>query len=303
MKRLIYLIIVTVMASCVDDFTDANPRARQDAPTIRLSSSGESQTVLAIPVNKYQNSFLAYAKYGETSTFSIVVIDAPGKVASVEVTSSVPDFATVNLNSSSVDALINQTEGSFSFNVIPNPELPDESDRAVNIVVTVTDSQLDENGEPFPKITTLTFPLNLVKCISEGIEGTYTVTEAAGNLDGGALYTIDDLEEDFGGPILVNISQEFPGRFIIDEFTGGVWPLYYSGRARPILEVDLCGSTLSGHPGATTAQLPGSPVARTFTLTGILNIDGTIDIEWSYVRDDGPTPLNPASGSFTLTKN
>ena len=52
---------------------------------------------------------------------------------------------------------------------------------------------------------------------------------------------------------------------------------------------------------AQNATGAGTAAARTFTITGVLNPDGTIDVTWSYVRNDGATPANPAKGTYTLT--
>jgi hypothetical protein len=223
-------------------------------------------------------------------------------VSAVDVTPSVPDFGTVELNASSVQALQGQEQGDFTFTFTPNPALPDQNDRALNLVVTVTDSQLDDEGQPNPKVTTLTLPTTIVTCLSEELEeGTYKVTAASGNLDGGIPYTLDDLVADSGGDVFVEITAEFPGRYTMDEVTGGVWPIYYAGRTRPTFEIDLCGSTIYGHAGGTTAGSDPGPF-RTFDVDGTLNPDGTVTITWSYVRDDAPTPAAPAQGTFTITR-
>jgi hypothetical protein len=288
--------------SCVDDYTDANPTPRLDAPTIRVSATGSNQKILAVPVNQYQNDNIAYVTYGGPIDFTISVIDAPGKVATVDVTPSVPEFGTVELNTSSVAALQGQEQGQFTFTFTPNPALPDQSDRVLNLVVTVADSQVDDEGESNPKVTTLTVPTTIVTCLSDQLEeGTYKVTAASGNVDGGIPYTLDDLVADSGGDVFVEITAEFPGRYSMDEVTGGVWPTYYAGRARPAFEVDLCGNVIQGHSGAVTAGASPGPL-RTFDVDGTLNGDGTVTITWSYVRDDAPTPANPAKGTFTLTK-
>ncbi|MFZ6014197.1 MAG: hypothetical protein ACOYXT_27895 [Bacteroidota bacterium] len=304
MRKIFLLILVlgVTISACVDDYTDANPPRRLDAPTLRISETGNTQKVLTIPVDRFQNTFTAYVGYGEPSTFTISVIDAPGKVSAVSVTPSVPDFGTVTLNASSVAALQGKEVGEFTFTFTPNPNLGDTDDRLLNLVVTVTDSQTDEKGESRPKTTTLTLPTHLVACITEGLEGTYKVTAASGNLDGGAAYTLDDLETELGGEILVEIeTTAIPGRYVMDEVTGGVWPAFYPGRANPALLVDLCGTSLSGHSGGTTAGSGSGPL-RTFDIEGTVSGNGTITMTWSYVRDDAPTPANPAKGTLTLTK-
>lgn len=301
-----YLIVLLFLSitSCVDDYTDANPPARLDAPTLRLSASGSNQKIETVPVNVYQNTYVAYQTYGSGVEYTVSVIDAPGKVGAVSVEGSVPDFGTVTLDDASVNALKGQETGSFKFTFTPNPALPDESDRALNLVIEVTDSQLSQDGESAPKTTTLTLPTTIVKCIDETLEeGLYVVTEASGNLDGGAAYTLDDLEADGGvDDILVEVAAERPGLYTIDEVTGGVWPVYYGGRANPALQVDLCGSSISGHEGALTAGAAPGPL-RTFTIDGTRNGDGTVNITWSYERTDGvATPANPAKGTYKLAK-
>lgn len=235
--------------------------------------------------------------------FTVSVIDAPGRVATVSVVPSVPDFGTVSLDDASVSSVIGQEQGDFKFTFTPNAALPDKADRSLNLVITVSDSQLNQNGEAGPKTTTLTVATTLGNCLSEGLqEGTYAVTAASGNLDGGAAYTLDDLKADGGvDEILVTISEDRPGRYVIDEVTGGCWPVYYGGRANPALMVDLCDSSIQGNEGEVTAGSGAGPL-RKFTIDGTLNGDGTVNITWSYERTDAPTPADPAKGTYTLTK-
>src|SRR5687767_6879955 len=163
MKTTSLLILsLLVLVSCADDYTDANPKPRLDAPTIRISGTGSNQKILTIPTNRFQSNNVAYVSYGAPVEFTVTVVDAPGKVSEVSVTPSVPEFGTVTLNSSTVTALQGQEQGEFKFTFTPNPALPDESDRPLNLVVTVTDSQTDEEGEANAKTTTLTLPTTLV---------------------------------------------------------------------------------------------------------------------------------------------
>lgn len=301
---LIVLLLFLSVTSCVDDYTDANPPAKLDAPTLRISATGSNQKIETVPVNAYQFTYIAYQTYDGPVEYTVSVIDAPGKVGAVSVEGSVPDFGTVTLDDASVNALIGQEVGSFKFTFTPNPALPDFSDRSLNLVVEVTDSQVGQDGESAPKTTTLTLPTTLVKCLNEQLEeGLYVVTEASGNLDGNVPYTLDDLKADGGvDEILVEVTMDRPGLYTVDEVTGGVWPVYYSGRANPALKIDFCGTTLSGHEGELTAgELPGP--LRTFTIDGTVNGDGTIDIVWSYERTDGvATPADPAKGTYTISK-
>jgi hypothetical protein len=304
-KIILYILgLLFVTTGCVDDYTDANPPAKLDAPTLRISASGSNQKIFTVPANPYQNTYTALVQYGGPVEFTVSVIDAPGLVGGVTVTPSVPDFGTVTIDDASVAALIGKEKGDFKFTFTPNAALPDMADRSLNLVVDVSDSQLNPDGEAGPKTTRLTMPTNLVKCLNDQLEtGLYVVTEASGNLDGGAAYTLDDLKTDGAvDEILVEVSMDRPGLYTIDEVSGGVWPVYYPGRANPALNADLCGNTLSGHEGDLTAgELPGP--LRTFTIDGTINGDGTVDITWSYERTDGvATPADPARGTYTMAK-
>ncbi len=300
---LLILGLIFIISGCVDDYTEANPPTKLDAPALRFSSSAASQKTITVPVNAYQKNYTVYTQYGQPTEFTVSVIDAPGRVSSVSVQPSVPDFGTVALDEASVASLTGQAAGSFKFTFTPNPALPDEQDRALNLVITVSDSQLNQNGEAGPKTTTLTISTNIVSCLSEELqEGTYVVTAASGNLDGGVAYTLDDLKADGGvEEILVTITKDRPGLYTFDEVTGGCFPVYYGGRANPALQVDLCGTVIQGHEGSVTAGSPPGPL-RKFTIDGMLNADRTISVTWSYERVDAASPNDPAKGTYTLAR-
>jgi len=285
-------------AACVDDYQDYNPPHALDAPTLRVSTSGNNQTLLRVPTNPYQSTYHAYVGLASPVEFTVSVIDAPGKIGAISVDSSVPDFGSVTLDQGSADALKGKETGDFRFTYTPNPDLDPGDDRPLSIVVTVSDSQAGENAQT----TTLTIPMVIGSpCFSSTItEGNYIVTAASGNLDGGDTYELPDLVAFGGSNIVVKITQDRPGVYTIDEVTAGIWPLFYSGRANPALKVDVCGNTITGREGYSTAGA-GTVAARTFTLNGTVNEDNTIDMSWSYVRDDGTTPANPAQGTYTLT--
>lgn len=295
--------ILLLAAGCVDDFTASNPKPQLDAPGIIASAPiSDNLLVRAVATNPFQNKYEAYVTYGSEAQLTISVLDAPGKVASVSVEPSIPEFGTVKLDDASVATIKGKEKGEFKFTFTPSTTLANTADRSLNLVVTVTDAQLDtKSGESSPLSTTLTIATTLAKgsgCLAQGIEAmTYRVTAASGNLDGAVPYTIEDLEADNGGPALVTVTKVRPGRYTFNEITGGIWPVYYSGRANPALDVDLCGTTIIGHEGAVTAG-----GIRKFTISGTLNSDGTITINWSYVRISGATPADPAKGTYTLSK-
>lgn len=296
--------LAVIVGGCVDDYTDANPPHQKDAPAIRVTTTNSSsQIVRENQVNAYQTEPEAFVVYGQATTFTVTVIDAPGIVSTASVTSSVPDFGTVAIDEGSLSALQGAEQGSFKFTFTPNPDLSSDEDRSFNLTVKVSDSQKDEKNEDAPKTTSLTIPVTIVSpCVSSGIQpGYYKVSAATGNIDGGTPFTLQDLRETMVSEIVVEVSEDRPGLYTFNEVTGGVWPAFYSGRANPKLKVNLCGNTITGHVGDVSTGV-GTTAQRTFTLNGSLNGDGTITMTWSYKRDTGgATPANPAKGTYTLT--
>jgi uncharacterized protein YxeA len=307
MKKIssIFLAVILFASACVDDYTDANPKSGKDAPTLRISSAGTNETVISSPANRFQNNQNAYAIYNTPAQFTVSVVDAPGKIGTINVDSSVPEFGSVSIDESSVAAIQGSESGDFKFTFVPNPELSVDEDRTLNITVTVSDTQTDGDGEAAPKTTSLTMPLTIVNgpCLSEGVlEGYWMVNDASGNKDGGETFNLDSLKKHGKvNNVFVEITQERPGVYTINEVTGGVWPAFYAGRANPELQIDLCGSTITGRQGKVTTG-EGTAAQRTFTINGTVNSTTSITINWSYVRDIGdPPPAPAAQGTYTIT--
>ncbi len=304
MKKFLYLtILIAAVTACVDDYTDFNPPDQLDAPNFRVSATGANQVVETTNINNWQKAYNAYVLYDEPVTFTVSVVDAPGKVGGVSVSGSVPDFGTITLDEASVNALMGKEQGEFRFTFTPNPDLmnQDSEDRALNIVVDVTDMQLDDKGREDPKTTTITIPTVIGgPCLGSPIQGgNWLVVEATGNLDGGDPFDLADLVAEAGSQIVVNISRDRPGVYTLDEVTGGLWSTIYTTRANPELKINVCDGSITDREGANVAGV-GTAAARTFTIDGTVNEDGTITIEWSYVRNDGTTPADPAMGTYTL---
>lgn len=294
MKKLIrYCVVLALLAAtaCVEEFSEYNAPRALDAPVLLVGGTGSNQVLIETVTNRYLKNLTGYVAYGGPVQYSVAVVRAAGKVASVSVAPSVPDFGTVTVNEASVNALVGTESGEFTFTFTPNPALVDGEDRAFNLVVSVADAQKTS------KVSTVSIPVTMASCLGQAIEaGTYTVTQASGNLDGGAAYTLASLEADNGGPVKVSIAKVFPGRYRINEVTAGIWPLYYATRANPEVTLNLCGNTMEGKDTVVGGL-------REFTVNGNVNDDGSITIEWSYVRIVGATPANPAMGTYTLVKD
>ncbi|MDQ2658513.1 MAG: hypothetical protein M3Y60_13905 [Bacteroidota bacterium] len=301
MKQALAFIMTLILAGgCVDDFRDYNPPVGLDAPVVRVSTIGSEQMLVQVPVNAYQTTPVVYTFYKPVD-FTVDVARAKGLVNDVSVSISIPEYGEVSADEASVNGIKGSESGSFKFTFTPNPSLPNMIDRTVNIDVSVADSQLDEDGRAKPVTTTVTIPVTLTTgCFSSTLTpGVYAVTDASGNLDGDAAFTYDDLVADFGEVPTVTITSIRPGLYLFNEVTGGIWPTYYSGRANPSLQLDLCNTTVAGHVGAITAG--SGSTARKFTLNGTVNEDKTITVAWSYELVNGVTPTAPAKGTYTLT--
>jgi hypothetical protein len=292
-NKLIYGIVILLCSCSLPDFKSVNPTRLLDAPAFNITTSG--------PHVKTVNG-INYLEYGQSADVTIAVTDAPGKIADISGGFTIPAYGTITPDDASVNAVKGSETGSAKIIAMATALPSDGADRNTSISVSVVDSQVDDNGNPVPKTTTNTIPVVFVKCLGDGMAtGIYEVTAANGVLDGGAAYTLDDIESTSGKEADVVITSTRPGKYTFSEITGGVWPTFYSTRASPVLDIDLCDKTINGHGGAVTTGL-GTTAQRKFTINGTLNNDGTITITWSYVRETAATPVNPANGTYTLTK-
>jgi hypothetical protein len=123
MKNILILFIALIVFSCVDDYTDYNGQHLLDAPVLRVSESGEDQSIVLNAVNQYQSTPEAFLRYGAVGNFTVNVIKSPGMVSSVSVTPSVPEFGTITIDESSVLALQGKESGEFKFTYTPNPRI------------------------------------------------------------------------------------------------------------------------------------------------------------------------------------
>jgi len=305
-NRLLQIITLALVggACTLPDVKKFNPPTLLDGPAYVITPVASTSNGVANGKTGFNGITIgtSYLAYGSSTDFSIDVVDCPGKVSDVTSSISVPDYGTVTVDATSLAALKGQTTGETKVTVVAEAD-PDGLglDRSCNLVFNVSDSQKDTEANGNPKTASTTWPTVLVRCAWDGLPvGDYQVTAASGNLDGGTAYDLSTIEADNGGPIYVTIAMTRPGLYTMDEVTGGIWPIYYSGRANPLLSVDGCPTQLYGHTGSVTTGA-GTTSTRVFTLNATVNNDGTITMTWSYIRTQG-TPTNPAQGTYTLTK-
>lgn len=309
-NKLLHLVTLALLGSActLPDVKTLNPPHLLDGPAFNITPSGSGQAT-ANGAKGYNGNTLGitYLTFGSTTDFAVDVVDCPGKVSDLSASLSSFYAQSVTVDAASLASLKGQATGSSKVTVVAAND-PDGTggEWPSNLAISVTDSQKDPEASGSPITATVQWPIALVKCLSTGITtGTYQVTAASGVLDSGSpyfgtAYTLADIESDNGGPVYVTITAPRPGRYTFDEVTGGIWPIYFSGRARPTLGVNLCDQTVSDNG---TFNIAGSgSTARRFTLSGTLNNDGTITMTWSYIRIAGGTPTSPANGTYTLTK-
>ncbi|ELR68945.1 hypothetical protein C900_05638 [Fulvivirga imtechensis AK7] len=135
-KALLGLSAIILLFSCVDDFEDANPARQLDAPFLKLTASDES------------------AVGGDVVDFTVSVIDAPGVISDVEV-STTNDLGTVVINKSSI---VGKEKGSFTVSVT----MPFNYSGDFEVTIKAIDSQKDtETGEVSPKSTSVSAVVEL----------------------------------------------------------------------------------------------------------------------------------------------
>jgi len=130
MKKLIYISLFTIaiygIVSCVDDYQDANPPRLKDGPFFNVSLS--SDTIVG----------------GNSFSFSINVIDAPGGVDSIAITNpqQLGSYSFDNL-----DAVRGNSKGEITGTYVSPTTIEGDFD----LTFEVFDDQLDDKGEDASK--------------------------------------------------------------------------------------------------------------------------------------------------------
>src|SRR5688572_19991040 len=154
MKRFTYLyfaLFALTIASCVDDYMDANPPLPLDAPYAYVSSSIEP-TDDGIPLIG-----------GEEVTFTIDIVDAPGVLNSVNFIFSKGG----EVVSHTFDQLIGKTSGSFDVTV----RAPLNLNGSTTFTTEISDAQEE------PKVLTISEVLD-VSYLHEGPDFTVEIEDA-----------------------------------------------------------------------------------------------------------------------------
>lgn len=250
-----------VLFSCVDDFQDANPPRLLDSPAVN------SMTITDDVING-----------GETTTIALSVTDAPAGLASVTVT----DVNDIGVAAGGTINVLSNVEGITSGVIEVEYTAPLEYAGIITISAFVSDAQVDEKGEDAAKSSVARSVEVDVLCPAKSdAAGAYNTDADGGFGDGAggsAPYT--------GLAATVTITKLGTGQYSIDDMSFGLYPIGY-GDTAPSGTVTICGSSISDN--GDTDQY-GDP----FTITGTLNDNGTINLEWSNTwGDSGVVTLTP----------
>jgi hypothetical protein len=273
--KLTYLLfgLMVVISSCVDDYEEANPPRALDGPFFTLEAGGD------IIKTEDDGDFLAA---GETAEFVINVVDAPGGIEAVETSIDEEELGAFEVDQASFNQVKGQTEGTFIVRFTPIVDL--DEDVTVNLAIIVLDGQdsLKWFGRKlaYQKSHEETYTVTLASCTSTGLAGTYDAIASGNTIAAGSEVPYSDLESE------IVITEIRPGLYRISDISFGAYDQIYNDDT-PTGTVNLCGSDISDNVAIDQYDDP-------FTITGQINGDGTVSINWNNTWGD--------AGVVTLTK-
>jgi hypothetical protein len=256
-----FLGLLLVVYSCVDDYQDANPPLLLDAPAVSSVSAADD---------------LLFA--GESTTITIVVVDAPAGIDSVGYTiadASGKEVGTIRLDNFS------EMKGKTKGDIVATYTSEDLTAAEVTITFSVFDLQY-QLGDTVRKSSVPRGVDVRIVCESD-IAGTYDAsTTGAGNTPDGE---IPGAMWDGVGVVTLTATEDV-GIYTIDEITGEFYNLFWEGAKEEGTFRDECGD----YSIDTKTDQYGDTLTATVTNNG----DGTITIEWDNTYGDaGTTILTP----------
>ena len=272
---LIVAVIMSLLASCVDDYQDANPPRALDGPYFTLSAAGD------IVVPPADGNFIGA---GQTIDFTLHVIDCPGGIDSVGITVDEDGTGAGLVDQASLNAALGESKGQVLVHFTTVADVSEETDLVISITLYDGQQPIDWHGRTidYRKSSTVPFDVTLISCSSTGLAGHYSSLASGffGDGDGNPDAPYDDLAAD------IIITEIRPGLYEIDDMSFGLYPQLYGDIPVPG-QVDLCGSDITDR-GDTDHY------GDTFTITGTLNGDGTVNLTWQNEWGDrGTVVLTP----------
>ncbi|MBX2958082.1 MAG: hypothetical protein KF846_18100 [Cyclobacteriaceae bacterium] len=288
-RIIIPLLLLVIVAACVDDYTDANPAPLKDGPEIYVypPTTGVILSTRNNPTTGvYEATPIAYVTKGQNASFRTDVVDAPGLIDSV---STYLSDTVGTVAASGFDVLKGQETGTFSVVYTPRPDDPTSTfdDRIVNMSVTVTDKQ---NKTTQPR-TTRVKAIACVPSIDVAVFWRATASGVSGDdfadgsvLAGGNFTNLKSLVRfqirTSGGNATVGLNADVENASVV-HITDSSFGLYGAQGYAPINgRLTICGNQVTGYTGLNAAGTAFSSQGA-HTITGTINANGTMTLNVS----------------------
>jgi hypothetical protein len=293
MKIKIYLAVIIFiggcLGGCLDEYAELNNAPRRDGPEIFLEVEPENN----VKSTRVNGTEVVYVPFGKTVTFTVNVADAPGLIDSAFVTLDAEGRGTAVVDEESFSAVRGAESGSFKVFYTAD----DDNTGFVTLSVIVKDAQNVRNEAGF--ITTpgketeaATAMLRGIACIpSTNLVGTWTTVASGGDsedVDGDGGFDYSNLTASVTFAINTtgtSLNGESASVVRVSDASFGLYP--YQGFTAPTGRVTFCDNMLTDYTALTNAS-------HAIMMTGQINTDGTLTINWSNKFGD--------SGTVTLTK-
>jgi hypothetical protein len=290
--KLIYVSIFLLsfwLLGCIDEYQAANPAPRKDGPAVFVSEAPANN----IKSTRTDGSEVIYVPFGQTMTFDVNVADAPGLIDSAFVSLDVEGRGTAEIDMPSFNAVRGKDKGTFQVKYTA----ADVNTGFVNLSIVVKDAQNIRNESGFitkagKESTAFTATLRSIACIPEiDLAGTWT-TVASGDdsedVDGDGTFDYTNLTSSITFTINVTAASVNVENASVVRISDASFGLYgYQGFTGPRGRITFCGNSITAYQAIDNAS-------HAITMTGQINSDGTLTINWSNVFGD--------SGVVTLTK-
>ena len=278
----IYMVITSLLFSCVDDYEDANPPRRFDGPAPFVSYVGDEIVAADTDDDTY-----VWVPNGGTARIQISVSDAPGKLNEVGYRLSnsqrPEDWGTVSFEG--FDAVKGQETGSFIV-VYTAPTLDGDSEFSValeNLTIVVSDAQSPAKSidVELPAMRTQFSPGS--DCFSnENLVGFYRSVNSG--YDSIANESFTDLVDTVEVYIRPN-GIESPGYYRLSDGSFGLYEV--QGGANNFINMEVCGSAVVNADEEFEDNFSGT-----------INDDGTLSITWgSDAKGSGTATMTPIAAS------
>ena len=197
----IFLGILLLVISCVDDYKDANPPRLMDAPAVSSVTAADDLIL-----------------DGESTQITIVVVDCPAGIDSIGYL--IEDENGDPIGSVSIDNL-DEMKGKTKGDILATYTSERQVATAVTLTFTVYDLQYQLDEEVRKSSVPQSADVEVV-CASD-LAGTYDAVTSGTSTDGGAN---NNPATDIQAVVTIT-ATDTPGEYIIDKSTGKVFDAWY----------------------------------------------------------------------------